>query len=228
MARTEAVNLNEPLNRNNWVKIKRFLGGLPVRCVLCGAPALSEPLCAGCVEDLPWRRHMRLPTVAGVECHASFRYDFPLIEFIGRGKLGGEPGLMRLLGRLMATRPAVAPDRFDAICAVPLPYWRSVSRGFNQAREIARPLAAQLGLPLLETLVRDGGGPTQRGLGRAARLRNPSGRFRGLPSVAGKRLLLIDDVLTTGTTLREAARVLRAAGAETVVAWSASAVDRGA
>ncbi len=219
------VKLIEALNRNNWLKINQFFALLPARCVLCTAPAASATLCAGCIEDLPWRKHTRLQAIAGVERHASFHYEFPILEFIGRGKLGGNPGLMRLLGRLMATRPPVVAGDFDAVCAVPLPYRRSVARGYNQALEIARPVARALELPLLDALRRESGAPTQRGLGRAARLRNPVRQFTALDSAAGRRLLLIDDVTTTGATLREASRALARAGVRSVVAWTAGAVD---
>lgn len=219
------VKLIEALNRNNWLKIKQLFALLPGRCVLCTAPAASATLCPGCIDDLPWREHTRLRAIDGVERHASFRYEFPVLEFIGRGKLGGNPGLMRLLGHLMATRPAVAAEDFDAVCAVPLPYRRSVTRGYNQALEIARPVARALKLPLIEALRRASGAPTQRGLGRAARLRNPVRQFTALGSAAGRRLLLIDDVTTTGATLREASRALERAGARCVVTWTASAVD---
>lgn len=219
------VKLIEALNRNNWLKINHFFALLPGRCVLCTAPATSATLCAGCIDDLPWRKHTRLQSIGGIERLASFHYEFPIPEFIGRGKLGGNPGLMRLLGRLMVIRPAVAAADFDAVCAVPLPYQRSVTRGYNQALEIARPVAHSLQLPLIDALRRHSGAPTQRGLGRAARLRNPVRQFSGLDSAAGRRLLLIDDVTTTGATLREASRALERAGARCVVAWTVGAVD---
>jgi len=158
-------------------------------------------------------------------CHASFRYEFPIVEFMGRGKLSGEVGLMSLLGQLMASRPPPGIGEVDGLCAIPLPYWRGVRRGYNQALEIARPLALALELPLLDVLHRRGGLPTQRGLSRSARLRNLAGAFVANPCVEGRRILLIDDVTTTGTTMRRAAGALRAAGATAVLGWAAAAVD---
>lgn len=219
------VKLIEALKRNNWLNISHFRRLLPWRCVLCAAPTPDAAVCVGCVEDLPWRKHTRVRASGKLERHASFHYRFPVVELVGRGKLGGDPGLMRLLGELMAQRPPVRASDVDAVCAVPLPYWRGVRRGYNQAREIARPLAASLRLPLVEALNRPDGGSTQRGLGRTERLHNLAGRFRPLPGLAGKRLLLVDDVTTTGATLREAARALYRGGAISVVAWTSTAVD---
>jgi len=198
---------------------------MPARCCLCAVPVCSDLLCAGCREDLPWRTHTALRMQGPLLCHASFRYEFPIVEFMGRGKLSGEVGLMSLLGQLMASRPPPGIGEVDGLCAIPLPYWRGVRRGYNQALEIARPLALALELPLLDVLHRRGGLPTQRGLSRSARLRNLAGAFVANPCVEGRRILLIDDVTTTGTTMRRAAGALRAAGATAVLGWAAAAVD---
>jgi len=217
--------LIEALKRNNWLKISQFSALVPARCTLCTAPVTARVLCADCIADLPWRAHTPVRMDGRLQCHASFRYEFPIVECIGRGKLAGDPGLMTLLGELMAGRAPVSGEDFDLVCAIPLPYWRGVRRGYNQALEIGRPIARMLGLPVLDVLERRGGLPTQRGLARRARLRNLEGAFQASPCVAGRRVLLVDDVTTTGTTMRLAARALRAAGAVEVTGWAAAAVD---
>ena len=217
--------LIEALKRNNWLRFNQFEALLPARCALCAAPVPAGLLCAACADDLPWRTHTALRMDGLQQCHASFRYEFPVLEFIGRGKFAGDAGLMTLLGRLMAARPPVALGEVDCLCAIPLPYWRGVRRGYNQALEIGRPIAGALGLPVFDALQRSGGLPTQRSLSRKGRLRNLAGAFVADPGVAGRRILLVDDVTTTGSTLRQAARALHTAGATAVVAWAAAAVD---
>ncbi len=113
----------------------------------------------------------------------------------------------------------------DAVVPVPLHWRRSWKRGYNQAAEIARPLARRRGWRLEEALVRRRSTPPQSGLDRALRLRNLRRGFATRPRPNGfeseeKRLLLIDDVYTTGATLEAAALALRSAGA----AWVGAAV----
>jgi ComF family protein len=217
--------LIEALKRNNWLRFNHFASLLPARCALCAVPVTTGLLCAACTDDLPWRAHTALRMSGLRRCHASFRYEFPVVEFIGRGKFAGDAGLMTLLGQLMAARPPVTLGEVDCLCAIPLPYWRGVRRGYNQALEIGRPIARALGLPVFDALQRSGGLPTQRSLSRKGRLRNLAGAFVAGPAVAGQRILLIDDVTTTGSTLRQATRALHAAGATAVIAWAAAAVD---
>ena len=198
---------------------------MPARCAFCAAPTVADPLCAPCVRELPWRPPGRLSRSPRLEVHASFRYVFPLPEFIGRAKLGGDYGLAQQLGTLMATRMPVAAADIDLVCPVPLPYLRSVRRGYNQALEMARPIAAALSVPLVGSALVRHGQQMQRGLNREQRQRNVAQSFTADACVRGQRVLVIDDVTTTGASLREAARALRAAGATQVIAWAAAAVD---
>jgi ComF family protein len=117
---------------------------------------------------------------------------------------------------------------FDAVVPVPLHWRRQLARGYNQAERIARPLAARLGLPCLGALARRRPTPRQTSLGRDERLgnlRSRSGRWtfevrggRWERRIRGLRLLLVDDVATTGATLDAAAAALRRAGAASVTA----------
>ncbi len=159
------------------------------------------------------------------DLHASFHYTFPILGCIGRAKLGGNCGLAQQIGRWMATRPVVAAAACELVCAVPQHWRRAVARGYNQALEIARPIASACGRPLWTEVLKRSPGIPQRGLGRTTRLRNVTGHMRADARVAGRRVLVIDDVTTTGATFREAARALRAAGAARVVCWAAAAVD---
>lgn len=111
----------------------------------------------------------------------------------------------------------------DVLLPVPLHRWRQVRRGFNQAEEIGRWLAADLGLPLTSALAaRTRHTPSQAGLPRSQRLQNLSGAFSVTAPVAGLRIALLDDVLTTLATVRELATCLKRAGAAEVYAWAPS------
>jgi len=117
-----------------------------------------------------------------------------------------------LVNRLIAE--GVRPADFDVVTCAPTSVRRRHRRGFDQAEVVARRVAAQFGLPCRRLLERhDSGGP-QTGRERVDRLHGPV--FRASPSAARRRVLVIDDVVTTGSTLRSADAALRAAGARSI------------
>jgi ComF family protein len=151
-------------------------------------------------------------------------------------RLGVYDGLLRIvvlrlkdrrsewLAELVADAWARAsPDRFqalqlDAVVAVPLHPWRRLVRGYNQSEALARGLCGRLSLPLRPWLRRVRHTPTQTGRPASARRANVRGAFavRRGAVVAGRTVLLMDDVMTTGATASEAARALMSAGARAV------------
>ncbi len=132
------------------------------------------------------------------------------------------------LGRIMAEihRPRLL-DR-DLVVPVPLFWTRQMARGYNQADAIAGPLAAALGIPLARPLRRRRPTPPQSRLDRAARRRNLERAFRVRRTAAleGLHLVLVDDVVTTGATVAECARTLRAAGARQVAVLALARASR--
>ncbi len=108
----------------------------------------------------------------------------------------------------------------DIIVPVPLHRRRLAERGFNQAEQIARACAKKLCVPLLNILIRTRYTSQQAHLQREDRLKNLEDAFSVSSDIVGKRLLLVDDVFTTGTTLNECAQVLRQAGATSVVGFT--------
>lgn len=208
---------------------------LPQDCYLCGAPSEDALLCAACTDALP-KGGMRCP-VCGVEqlegvtcgrCMAAppafartwvlFDYAAPVDLLVHALKYGGELAVARFLGERLAERSAgLWAQGIEAIVAMPLHESRLRERGFNQAIELARPLARASGLPLLVAAVeRRRLTPPQVGLARRAREANVRGAFACGPELAGMHVLVVDDVMTSGSSLAELARCLKGAGVREV------------
>ena len=213
---------------------------LPPRCLVCAeAGCNGHDLCADCITALPWNRsacpRCGIPTpLAGDVCgrclkksspvartHAAFRYDFPLDRLLPRFKFHRDLAAGRELAGWMieALRDALRDSKPpDALIAVPLHPRRLRQRGYNQALELARPLARAFDLPILQhALHRVRDIVPQAGLNALARRRNPRGAFavgRDLRDRTNipKHVVLVDDVMTTGATLYECAKVLQRAG----------------
>ncbi|HTL14445.1 MAG TPA: ComF family protein [Thermomonas sp.] len=210
----------------------------PLRCLVCGEPgAHRRDLCAACFADLPWqgpacpRCALPLPEAGTCgqclqapppldEVRAAFDYRFPLDRLLPRLKFHGDFAAGRVLAQCMADalQDAVRPQ---AILPLPLHRTRLRQRGYDQALELARPLARALNLPLLaDALQRTRGTRAQSRLDAGARRRNLRGAFAVAPGIAlPGHVVLVDDVMTTGATLHAAARALRAAGVARVDAW---------
>jgi len=154
--------------------------------------------------------------------HAACTYAWPWTACIAEFKFRGEAGRAAPLAALMHGIPGVraALDTADLILPMPLAPKRLMERGFNQAHELARRLAPDKTDPALLLRTRDT--PPQSGLSRAHRLRNLQGAFAieplRAPTVSGRRVMVVDDVMTSGVSLFTAARVLREAGATQVTA----------
>ena len=158
-------------------------------------------------------------------------YESVLRELIHLYKYSGIRTLAGPLGDLLA---AALPrdERFDAITPVPLHWRREWQRGFNQSELLARRLASRCGIPVVRTLRRVRPTMIQAGLSNAARRGNVTAAFRcrrdvlGTGRVAGRRLLLVDDVMTTGSTAAACASALKRAGAVRVALATVARVDR--
>jgi len=180
-------------------------------CPVCEAARLPRALG-------PLKTNLDLDSI-----HAACDYAPPLDRWITAMKYGGDPALAAPLGALLILHGVALAPQIDQIIAIPPSSRRLVERGFDHTAHLATPLARALGLQLQfrlqpRLLSRTRHTPEQAGLDQQARNRNLQGAFRAHPHVAGKSVLLIDDVMTTGSTLYEAARVLREEGARTIIA----------
>ncbi len=148
---------------------------------------------------------------------AVFEYGGPVADAIQRFKYGGRSELGAALGSLMAARVDKYGGRVDAVVPVPLHWRRRRSRGYDQAALLAKPVANSLGVPLLlRGLRRVRNTPCQVDLPHRARQENIAGAFAAWRLRGLGRVLLIDDVRTTGATLRAASEALRAGAVQEV------------
>jgi len=199
---------------------------MPLRCVFCGTKTTETErfMCEGCEGDL--QRIPSPPPAAGSPLEfdvAPVAYAFPIDAAVKalkfRRRLYYAPGLTQLL--LAALHEL--PGDIDAVQPVPLHWRRRWFRGFNQAVEIGRPIANKLGVPLVTAVSRVRATPFQSGLSARERASNLKSAFVVRGSLQYAHVLIVDDVITTGSTMRQIARVLKSAGVEKV---SALAVAR--
>jgi ComF family protein len=203
---------------------------LPGSCLLCASNSATSLLCPACTADLPQLPAALCPqcgeeTTLGERCGAClkdppafartialFRYEFPVDRLIQALKYGHQLALAAWLGHRLGER-LVAED-YDLLLPLPLHPSRLRTRGFNQSLEIARVTSKALAIPMNPAiLTRIRATPPQAELPLKERGRNVRGAFECARDLAGKRILLVDDVMTTGSTLREAARILKLHGA---------------
>jgi len=194
--------------------------GRTLLCAQCIAelPRLGDSLCPRCALDSPEGAvcgRCLTQTPAYDATHAALAYDFPADALVHALKFRGELALARLLASFLAGK--VRSAQVDHVVPVPLSVERLRQRGYNQAVEIARHLHGDsLELALCER-TRDA--PPQIELPYDQRQRNVRGAFRCTRRLAGARIAVVDDVMTTGATLDEMARTLKAAGATHVENW---------
>ncbi len=201
-------------------------------CLLCGDKSGPALLCADCHTDLPSAPPTCCPqcgelTTFSERCGAClnkpphfdrtfalFRYEFPVDRMIHAFKYGHQLAVGHWLGQLLAER--IAPG-VDLIIPLPLHTERLRERGFNQAMEMAREIEKKAKIPVdRNSLLRTRPTPPQAGLDHKERRKNVRGAFECRSDLSGRHILLVDDVMTTGATLDECARILKLHGATEV------------
>ena len=180
------------------------LSRLDYDCAVCGRPATGAGLCFSCQATPHFFRRSR---------HAGL-FEGPLRDALHRFKYEGEYRLADTLGAIVAYVAAREGMAADVIVPVPLHRARQRERGYNQAALLARTVSRLTGMPVLQGLVRTRATAVQANLAPARRGANVAGAFayRGA-SLTGCGVILVDDVLTTGSTADACAAVLLAAGA---------------
>lgn len=211
----------------------------PPACVLCGSALKEGDLCSGCADDLPYnataceRCALPLPNPAP-QCGVCLqhppsydgtvsllRYAYPADHLILRLKFKARLHLARAMGELLA-RHLKRQVKIMPALIIPVPLHRSRlrERGFNQALEIARPIARDLGIPVdYKSCERVRKTPAQSLLPASERRKNIKGAFRVTRPITARHVAILDDVMTTGHTVQELAATLRKAGVERIDVW---------
>jgi ComF family protein len=226
-----------------WLQ-RLWQAALPMRCVLCDGAAQQANICEPCFRGLPGNHEacplcaLPLAGHAGITCascvarppawhsaHAALAYQYPVDTLVQLLKFKRQVAAGPALARAMA---CAAPPLYELpaswLVPVPLHLGRTFFRGFNQAAELALHLHHSTGLPLATRwLRRCRRTAAQSGLNARQRRNNLRGAFRWYgPRLDGAHLILVDDVMTTGSTLTECTRVLKKAGAGRISAWVAA------
>ena len=188
-----------------WAQL-RFLG--PPQCERCGFPLSHEvgpgAVCGGCAAEAP----------AFDRARAALAYDDHARRMVLQLKRGGRRDGLPTFASWMTLAGAELLEGADLLVPVPLHWRRLARRGFNQAAWLAQSVSRRTGLRWSPApLQRVRSGPGQAGLTAAQRERAVQGAFRATQAVQGRRIVVIDDVFTTGATAEACARALRKAGA---------------
>lgn len=233
----DKASLDQASRLATWRRLRDWL--LPPRCLLCGAPGThGRDLCADCAAELPRNRSccarcalpLALPAMQCGRCQrrappwdaawVPFRYGWPLDSLETRFKFGHDLAAGRVLAAQWQAEPVPALPAL--LLPVPLHRARLRQRGYNQALELARPLARRFGVPLRhDWLQRVRATSAQTELDAGHRRRNVRGAFAlRAGAVLPAHVAVLDDVMTTGATLAECARVLKRAGVVRVDVWA--------
>lgn len=226
---------------NNWLNIIQNKL-LPPRCILCENPGFdSKDLCLPCYHDLrrnvhccyrcaePFEIAPSTPQLCGrcisnapafEETHAPFLFTDRMRHLITELKFGHRYRNARLLGQLLAEELGQNVEHPQCIIPMPLHRLRYCERGFNQSLEIARHVSRMLDVPVvLNACERKRNNPHQAGLSARQRRKNIVGAFQASSALSYQHVAILDDVMTTGSTVNALATTLKKAGVERIDVW---------
>lgn len=216
----------------------------PRTCRCCGQSLTvgEELLCTGCMMDLPRTGlhdsyfndiHHRIGPSAALDVAAGWFYYYsgsPYSRLIHEAKYGDRPMTAKILGRMYGRELVRAgfKGRFDVLVPVPLHRLKFLRRGYNQSREIADGMAMELGCGLADCIIAQKGHDTQTRRGAYERAENVKDTFivRDGEAIRGKRVAVVDDVITTGATVRACVEAIRQCAAPASVSVLAIGVAK--
>lgn len=239
--------INNWLNNNQLLNFYVFTRTLlKQNCLLCASPQATNiqtnghALCRACFADLPWH-----PTSSCLQCglasdgnicgscigsppdfdatSAVFLYSFPIDAMMQRYKYSNMLSLSQTFGQLLSEKiqlDSLNNSSVDLVIPMPMHPARLKERGFNQALEIAKILTRNHAEKLdYKSVIRQKLTPPQASLPLKERVKNIKGAFKVSGDFSGKRIAIVDDVMTTGASLNELAKTLKKAGASHVECW---------
>lgn len=202
----------------------------PAKCMFCRRITGGELICPECRVRLPEYGRVRGHGEFFSDCCAPLRYEGDVRRALLRYKFNGRRGYAAGFAKLMADCVSeVLEDSFDVVTWVPVSARRLRERGYDQARLLAELTAERLGVQVVHALRKSRHTRANSSIkGREGRAANILGAYevRDAAAVRGKRVLLVDDIVTTGATLSECSRMLLMAGAEDVVCAAAAAARK--
>lgn len=201
-----------------WAGYKNARGSATC-CVLCLGPALGSALCSGCRRNLPWRSEFvlltRLPAIEMVI--APLTYAYPLDHLVRQFKFNRDMAALAVCAELFTETVSAYLQKTDLVVPVPLGRGRYRERAFNQAAMLGAPMARALGSSIAaDTLRRVSERGVQSKSSPSQRRANIRRAFELGRSVRDRDVVIVDDVITTGATVVEVARLLRRGGARRV------------
>jgi len=216
----------------------------PPRCVLCGSTGFNDmDICEVCYADLPWIESACTQCALPLAKHSGdqlkcgqclqkppvfdrsvslFSYEKEAVTLIHQLKFNEKLAYSRLLGGMLASAlDKNAAELPECILPVPLYKKRLKQRGFNQSIELARPAAKAFNIPLdMQSVIRVRNTQSQTGLDRKQRRKNIRAAFEIVDPISAQHVVVVDDVVTTTSTVNELARLLKRAGVRRVDVWS--------
>lgn len=193
----------------------------PSRCAFCRCLTHGgdEKVCRSCLDKLPYTegegQHQKLPFISC--CVSPFYYEGEVRQSLLRFKFHGAAAYAKVYGEFLSKCIDQNGIFCDIITWVPLSRRRLRRRGYDQARLLAEDISRRTGIPCVRLLKKQRHNPAQSGTGSAKKRRaNVSGVYRAFDAeqIKDKNILIVDDIVTTGATLSECARILSAAGAK--------------
>lgn len=208
---------------------------LPSYCVLCNKPTLkNQKLCVPCENGLPWLAipdfQLSLPDFphATVRIQSLFDYLPPLDRWIMRFKYKGDLFYADVLAELMVQYLSLPFDRPDCLISIPLHPTRQRERGFNQTLEIAKSVQKKILIPIdVKSCKKNRHTPSQSHFSAIHRRHNiDADVFTLSPDLDGKKVLIIEDVVTTGSTLQAFSSALKNAGVAAIDVWTCCRTEK--
>ena len=206
---TGLQRLTEPVKRLLW----------PNRCVLCDSLLEGGDICVPCANAAGVYHHNAWKIVHVKDWVALWQYSGRVRDSLIRCKFRRRRNYCEVYGRELAKKLKNAPFSFDIVTWVPVSFLRRWERGYDQVELITRRVGKELQTKPVKTLYKHRHNRRQARIkGRDARIANVRGVYKAVrpENICGKRVLLIDDIVTTGATVSEAARMLKKAGAKAV------------